>query len=370
MQPLDGIRVLDFSTLVPGPLATLILAEAGAEVLKIERPGGDPLRQYAPRLDGVGLSFALLNRGKRSLEIDLKLPDASARLLPLVREAQVLVEQFRPGVMDRLGLGYERLRAINPALVYCSVSGYGQVGPRRNEAAHDINYQSDAGILDATRDGVGQPQIAPTLTADFAGGAYPAVINVLLALRVAERTGEGTHLDIAMTDHLFTFAYEALALSALGRAPKPGAERLTGGSARYRIYGTADGRFLALGALEDRFWLRFCTLIGLSPALVDDRADAAASADGVAAILRSRDSGFWLQRFAGEDVCCTLVRSAPEALADEHFQARGLFGHRLPVGSAECVALPVPVASQFRDPQPRPSPVLGEARALLEPGPG
>ena len=148
MQPLSGIRVLDFSTLLPGPMATLLLAEAGAEVIKIERPdSGEELRNYKPRFADTSVSFAMLNRGKGSIAIDLKAPDALSRLRPLIATTDVVVEQFRPGVMDRLGLGYEALSAINPRIVYCAITGYGQNGPKAQVAAHDLNYQADAGLL-------------------------------------------------------------------------------------------------------------------------------------------------------------------------------------------------------------------------------
>ncbi|MGZ5147730.1 MAG: CaiB/BaiF CoA transferase family protein, partial [Burkholderiales bacterium] len=211
MQPLKGVRVLDFSTLLPGPLATLILAEAGAEVIKIERPGrGDEMRSYEPRFGTDSVNFAMLNRGKRSIAIDLKQPDARDTLKPLLETADVIVEQFRPGVMDRLGLGYEALRAINPRIVYCAVTGYGQHGPRADVAAHDLNYVAESGMLSLTAGSDGAPVLPAALVADIAGGTYPAVINILLALREADRTGIGCKLDIAMADNLFTLMYWGL----------------------------------------------------------------------------------------------------------------------------------------------------------------
>jgi crotonobetainyl-CoA:carnitine CoA-transferase CaiB-like acyl-CoA transferase len=191
MQPLSDILVLDFSTLLPGPMATLLLAEAGAEVIKIERPGsGEELRNYQPRFADTSVSFAMLNRGKRSVAIDLKAPDAVSRLHPLIESADVVVEQFRPGVMDRLGLGYAALSAINPRIVYCAITGYGQNGPKAQVAAHDLNYQADAGLLSIAADADGAPVVPNALVADIAGGAYPAVLNILLALRERDRTAK------------------------------------------------------------------------------------------------------------------------------------------------------------------------------------
>src|SRR5512134_2665463 len=225
MRPLEGIRVLDFSTLLPGPLATLMLAEAGAEVIKIERPGsGDEMRSYTPRVGPDSVNFALLNRGKRSIAIDLK--NEKEKILPLLREADVLVEQFRPGVMERLGLGFDALKELNPRLVYCAITGYGQHGPRSQVAAHDLNYLAESGLLS-----LGAPVVPPALIADIAGGAYPAVMNILLALRQRERDGRGCKLDISMSDNLFTFLYWALGDGQEGgKWPGSGDALVTGGS--------------------------------------------------------------------------------------------------------------------------------------------
>ena len=203
MQPLSGLLVLDFTTLLPGPLATLMLGEAGAEVLKIEQPGGENARRFPPMVDGESAAFLMLNRGKTSMALDLKVEADRARLLPLIKRADILVEQFRPGVMARLGLGYNELRAINPRLIYCSISGYGQSGSRVHEAGHDLNYIGNTGLLDLQPGPGSQPVVPPMLAADIAGGSFPAVINILLALRARDQSGEGCHIDIAMTDAMF-----------------------------------------------------------------------------------------------------------------------------------------------------------------------
>ena len=232
MQPLSGLLVLDFSTLLPGPLAALMLAEAGAEVIKIERPGGEDMRRFPPLVEGESAVFALLNRGKQVLTLDLKNAADREKLKPLLARADILIEQFRPGVMARLGLGYDDVRALNPRLIYCSISGYGQSGPRVHEAGHDINYIGNTGVLDLQPGPVEAPVVPPMLAADIAGGSFPAVINILLALRARDQSGEGAHVDIAMTDAMFTFAWYALALgTAAGRFPKPGELPLVGGFA-------------------------------------------------------------------------------------------------------------------------------------------
>ena len=247
MQPLEGLLVLDFSTLLPGPCASLLLADAGARVVKIEKPGkGDEMRSYEPKVGEDSINFSMLNRGKQSLAIDLKAPDSLARLRPLIERADVLIEQFRPGVMERLGLGYEVVRRINPQLVYCSITGWGQTGPKAGNAGHDLNYLAETGVLGLSGGAAGEPVLPPILAADIAGGAYPAVMNILLALMRRDRTGCGSYLDVSMADNLFTFMYWGLGNGfALGRWPGCGDEIVTGGSPRYQIYPTADGRYLA-----------------------------------------------------------------------------------------------------------------------------
>jgi crotonobetainyl-CoA:carnitine CoA-transferase CaiB-like acyl-CoA transferase len=350
MQPLQGLLVLDFSTLLPGPLATLMLAEAGAEVIKIERPGGEEMRQFPPMWEGESATFAMLNRGKQVVTLDLKQDADREKLRPLLERADVIVEQFRPGVMARLGLGFEDVRKINPRIVYCSISGYGQNGPRAGEAGHDINYIGNTGLLALQPGPADNPVVPPALIADIAGGTFPAVINILLALRARDQSGQGVHLDIAMTDAMFTFAWYALALGqASGRFPGPGELRLTGASPRYQLYPTKDGRLVACGALEQKFWDAFTRAIALSPDCVDDSQDPRRTRTAVAEIIRSHTAEEWQPIFAKADCCVTIVAPLQEAIRDPHFQARGLFAHLLESGRGGTMpALPVPIAQQFR----------------------
>jgi crotonobetainyl-CoA:carnitine CoA-transferase CaiB-like acyl-CoA transferase len=368
MRPLSGIRVLDFSTLLPGPLATLVLAEAGAEVIKIERPGrGDEMRSYVPKFGEDSVNFAMLNRGKRSIAIDLKAHGAIDSLMPLVRAADVVVEQFRPGVMDRLGLGYEALSAINPRIVYCAITGYGQYGPKAEVAAHDLNYVAEAGMLSLAADASGAPVPPSALVADIAGGTYPAVINILLALRERDRTGRGVKLDIAMADNLFAFMYWAIGNGMVaGEWPKPGGDLVTGGSPRYNVYRTADGKFLAAAPLEQKFWDNFCELIELPARLRHDMGREAEVKAAVASVIGARPAAHWLRLFAGKDVCCSIVATVEEALQDPHFAARRVFVHTLTSGAQSIPALPIPVAAAFRgEASALGYPQLGEADALL-----
>ncbi len=350
-QPLSGIRVLDFSTLLPGPMAGLILAEAGADVLKIERPGsGEDMRHYEPRWGQESAYFAMLNRGKRSLTLDLKSDDSRRYINELVADADVVLEQFRPGVMARLGLGYDDLKSVNPGLVYCSITGYGADGPKAQVAGHDLNYIGDTGLLSLSMGPANQPVIPPALIADLAGGTYPAVVNILLALLQRHQTGKGCHLDIAMTDNMFMLAYWAVAQGQVtGDWPENGAALLTGGSPRYHIYPASDGRFVAVAALEQKFWDRFCLLIGLDGTLRDDRRDKDATVNGVSDLIKSETGEHWRQIFDGEDCCCSVIQTLQEAMQDPHFRERGLFDHKLSNELGDVLpATTVPVVPAFR----------------------
>lgn len=351
MLPLDDLFVLDFSTLLPGPLASLLLAEAGAEIVRVERPGGEDMRRFPPRFGETSAPFAVLNRGKKSIEIDLKAPDALERLKPLIERADILIEQFRPGVMERLGFGYAALRALNPRLIYCSISGYGQTGPRAPEAGHDINYQAIGGLLGQSLKRGASPPLPPALVADIGGGAMPAALNIMLALRQRERSGEGCHLDIAMVDAMATFAWYGLAQGqATGRYPEGGEGLLTGASPRYGLYATADGWFLAVGALEQKFWETFCEVIELAPALRDDRTAPDATREAVAALVAAQTAEYWRANLEPRDCCCTIVRSLEEALADPQLTARGaLDAQAEEPGGRRLVSTPLPLAPVFRD---------------------
>jgi alpha-methylacyl-CoA racemase len=351
MQPLSGLLVLDFSTLLPGPLASLMLAEAGAEVIKIEKPGGEDTRRFPPAFGDESAPFAMLNRGKKSLTLDLKSEADREKLVPLIQRADILMEQFRPGVMARLALGYDDVRALNPRLIYCSISGYGQSGPRVDEAGHDINYIGNTGLLDLQPGPLEAPVVPPMLAADIAGGSFPAVINILLALRARDQSGQGCHIDIAMTDAMFTFCWAALALgAATGKFPKSGELWLAGGSPRYRLYPTKDGKLVACGALEQKFWMAFTKTIGLAAEFIDDGRAPTATRDAVAKLIAARTSNEWRPIFAAADCCATIVVPLEQAMRDPHFVARGLFAHQVASASGKTIpALPLPIAPKFRD---------------------
>jgi crotonobetainyl-CoA:carnitine CoA-transferase CaiB-like acyl-CoA transferase len=362
-QPLLGLRVLDFSTLLPGPLCSLLLAEAGAEVVKVERPGaGDEMRSYVPKLGTDSVNFALLNRGKRSITLDLKSEEGREEALVLASECDIVIEQFRPGVMARLGLGYEDLKAANQRIIYCSISGYGQSGPMANTAAHDLNYLAESGMLSLSAGSDGSPALPPALIADIGGGTYPAVMNILLAVMQRERTGHGCHLDVSMADNLFTFMYWGLGNGwAANQWPGPADALVTGGTPRYNIYRTADGRFLAAAPLEQKFWETFIQVIE-APHLLDDSRDPRATIGAVAEIIVSLPAAEWERRFSGVDACVVVVKSLEEAASNAHFVERGLFQRRVHQDGKSIPALPTPIHAGFRSTADRDStcPHLGQ----------
>jgi crotonobetainyl-CoA:carnitine CoA-transferase CaiB-like acyl-CoA transferase len=350
MKPLEGVLVADFTTLLPGPLATLMLAEAGAEVVKIERPGGENARLMLPQVGGHSVGFAMLNRGKKHLVADLKSEAGKAAVTDLVRRADVLVEQFRPGVMDRLGFGWEVVKKLNPKIVYCSISGYGQTGPRRTEAGHDLNYIGATGLLSLSPGPPDNPVVPPALIADIGGGTFPAVINILLALRQRERTGEGVRVDVAMADSMFTFAWYALTnFAATGKAPRPGELRYVGDSPRYHLYPTKDGKLIACAALEPQFWSAFCAAIELPEELRNDARDPLRTRDAIKLIIAGETAAHWKPKLAAADCCATIVSTLEEALADRHFIERGLFDRKVEMPDGKTVtALPLPIDPALR----------------------
>lgn len=364
VKPLEKVLVADFTTLLPGPLATLLLAEAGAEVVKIEKPGGEDVRVFPPYWNGLSAAFAILNRGKKGMVADLKTDKGRAKALELVDRADVLVEQFRPGVMERLGLGFEALSKRNPRLIYCSITGYGQEGPRRNEAGHDINYIGATGLLSLSPGPMDRPTVPPALIADIGGGSFPAVINILLALLAREKTGKGTYIDIAMSDAMFTFSWLALATRfATGKAVEPDKLRHFGGSPRYQLYPTAGSKLVACGALEQKFWESFCAAIELPKEFVDDRKDPRATIEAVRAVISSQPAAHWAPLLAKADCCVTIVSSVEEALSDPHFVQRGLFEHQIKSPDGKTMtALPVPIVPALRvDEKVRSFPPLEES---------
>jgi crotonobetainyl-CoA:carnitine CoA-transferase CaiB-like acyl-CoA transferase len=325
---LDGLRVLDLTRLLPGPVATLRLAEMGADVLKIEAPGaGDPSRvmmqSAADQLDGKpGVFYQIVNRGKRVTRLDLKTEAGRTVLHALAREADVIVESFRPGVMDGLGLGYEALRALNPKLVYCAITGFGSSGPFADLAGHDLNFISYAGVLEqlAARDGT--PILPNFLIGDLLGGALSALTQILAALWHVARGGEGRFVDVSMTHA--THAHNVIAhvgLANEGAAPAPGGALLNGGVPCYNLYRTRDGRWLAVAALELKFWEILCDALGrpdwasrhwsLGQAVAGP--DAVALIQELMAVVATRTLAEWTTLLEPLNCCVSPVLTPAEA---------------------------------------------------------
>jgi alpha-methylacyl-CoA racemase len=336
-SPLAGVKVLDFTTRLPGPLATHILAQAGAEVCKVEPPEGESLSISTPLWPEAPAMYVALNDGKRTMRLDLKDPRDRETLAPLLTAADVVVEGFRPGVMSRLELDYARVSASNPRVVYCSITGYGQAGPRSGRAGHDLSYLAESGALSLmTIDGVAA--VPGTLIADIAAGAYAAALNIALALFARASTGRGAYLDCAMAENLKPFVWWGLVNGATsGRWPVPNGDLFTGGTARYRLYATSDGRQLAVAAIEPQFWERFCEAIGLERASRNDIVDPAATIAAVESRIRAHEAAHWRTVFTQVDACCAVVETVEEA-----------FG-----GDRTLPALEAPLAPALRSAEPR-----------------
>ena len=361
---LEGIKVIDFSTLLPGPLASLFLSETGAEVIKIEKPGvGDEIRLSNPQWGEQSVSFSLLNRGKKSLSLDLKDPNNLKILIPILKEADIIIEQFRPGVMKRLGLDYESVKKINQDIIYVSITGYSQYGPKSMVAGHDLNYIGNAGLLSISMGRDNDTVVPPALVADIAGGSYPAVINILLALRKRDLNKEGSYIDLSMTENLFPFMFWGLG-SGFAHNKWPGNSDgvLSGGSPRYNIYKTSDGSYVAAAPLEDRFWNKFCKAIELPKKFIKIQNDQEKVIQEIRKIIGQKEKNYWLDVFNKADCCCSIVKSIEEAINDNHFKVRKIFENKIINNLGEEIpALPIPVDMQFRKDQKRASaPSLGD----------
>lgn len=328
-KPLAGVRILDLTRLLPGPVATLHLADLGADVVKIEDPQvGDYARTLGKGQGEDSAYFRMINRNKRGMRLDLKQPEGVEVFMALAREADGVVESFRPGVADKLGIGYEAVRAVNPRIAYCSISGYGQNGPYRHLAGHDLNYLGYAGVLEQIGHAGGPPVIPNFQIADLLGGALTAAMGILAVLLEAQRTGQGRHIDVSMTDSVLAHAYFAmLRLSDAGTSAPRGTDLLSGGLPCYSVYETADHRYMAVAALEPKFWQSCCQVLG-RPDLVERHwvagEEGAKVKAELAAIFATRSRDEWAALFVPADCCVTPVLSPEEALANEQIAARDM----------------------------------------------
>ena len=329
LGPLASLKVLDFSTLLPGPFASLLLADMGAEVLRIESPTRmDLLRVLPPHDQGVSASHAYLNRNKRSLALDLKQPEALELIKQLLQDYDIVLEQFRPGVMERLGLGYEALKAINPKLIYVSITGYGQTGPYKDRAGHDINYLALAGLASYTGHADSGPLPLGMQVADIAGGSLHGVIGLLAAVIARQQTGQGQHLDVSMTDCVFSLnAMAGAGYLACGEEPGREAQMLNGGSF-YDYYRSRDGRWFSVGSLEPAFMKQLCAALGLEEletlGLSPEPALQQALKNALRIEFETHDFAELCALFATLDACVEPVLSLSEAVRHPQLKARAL----------------------------------------------
>jgi len=350
----------------------------GAEVVKLEEPGqGDYARWMPPLVDDVGAAFIALNRGKKSMTLDLRAALAREAVRRMVMSFDVLLESFRPGVMERLELGYDTLSALNPRLIYCSITGYGQTGPMRLRAGHDINYLATAGVLGATGPRGAAPELSAVQIADVAGGSYPAALAILAALYQRQHTGRGQMLDISMTDGALSLMMFHLAGHfADGQALVPGEMPLSGGLVNYGTYQTADGRSMALGALEPKFWLTFLSRVGRPElaGLIQARGEALETArEEVARLFASRTRDEWTALLQEIDACCEPVLDADEVAHHPQHLVRGMIQEVTAPGreSLRTVMTPLPFGRpQAVSGHPQGSEPLPAAPLLGEHGPG
>lgn len=340
--PLSSLKVLDFSALLPGPFGTMLLADMGADVLRVESPSRpDMVRMLPPHDAGVSASHAFLNRSKRGIAVDLKNAAGVELIKKLVADYDIVVDQFRPGVMDRLGVGYEALRAINPKLIYCAITGYGQTGPYKDRAGHDMNYLAIAGVLGYNGRKSTGPAPVSVQIADVAGGSCHAVMGILAAVIHRTQSGEGQFVDISMTDAAFTLhALTAPPALVADMQPEMEGTQLNGGSF-YDCYETQDGRYFSVGGLEPQFFMQFCAAIGrpeLAPQgmVMGDPAVVASLKAEIRSEMKKKTYAQWEQVFISIDSCTEPVLSFSEACEHPHIKARDLIvGVPRPDGSLQ-----------------------------------
>ncbi len=369
--PLVGLRVLDLTRLLPGPLGTMMMADMGAEVIKIENLNSpDYVRMFPPYQHGESLNYIAYNRSKKSVLLDYTTPEGRETLLKLAETADVLVEQFRPGHMDRLGLGYAVVHERNPRLVYVSVTGYGQTGPYAHLAGHDLNYLGLSGVLGLT----GEPDQAPTVPgvqlADIAGGSYGCVMATLAAIYAREQTGEGQHVDVSMTDCVMPLLSVAYALHGGGQETGRGEMPLSGGQPNYGVYRCADEadgkpRYVALGTLEPKFWQKFCTVVGkpdwlqfMLPQSAEQRTDYKVT---IQELIQERTLTDWVTLGTDNDLLITPVNTLDDLATDSHLLARQMISTQEHPIAGPVTSVGIPLKFSATPAQPAwPAPQLGE----------
>jgi alpha-methylacyl-CoA racemase len=371
--PLLGIRILDLTRLYPGPLGTMMLADMGADVIKIEDMNApDYMRYYPPYLQSESAGFIAVNRSKRSLAMNLKTKKGVDIFFSLLKTADIVIEQFRPGVLDELGIGYEAAKRLKSDIIYVSITGYGQDGPYAKDAGHDINYIGYAGILSAT----GSPKTGPILPGsqlgDVAGGAYMSIIACLAALWTREKTGQGQRVDVAMLDCVLPLMTLQMAhYQATKMMMAPGELPLSGGLACYGVYSCADGKYIALGLLETKFWKIFCEMAGHAEWIEKHMVmgeEAHNLREEIDAFFRTKTRDEWIAEAKDLDVCLTPVLDISEVETDPQLQARQMvYEQTHPVcGCTKGIGVPLKFSATPAHPT-GPSPALGEdTKSVLE----
>jgi len=359
---LEGIRVLDLSRMLPGPYCSMMLADLGADVIKVEEPTlGDPTRRSPPLIGGKSAPFSQVNRNKKSIAIDLKQPEGRDIFLKLASRADCVLEQFRPGVVDRLGINYAAVAEVNPGIIYCSLTGFGQNGPHRERSGHDLNYLALSGVLGLTTDERGKPVIPGVQVADLAGGMI-AAFAILAALLARSKTGRGQYIDVSMFDVMLSMLPIPAAHHFAGKTIEVGGKYvLSGAYPFYNVYETSDGEFMTLGALEPKFWSNFCRKVDRED-LISRQFDSGEHRNDlfkqVEEIFKARTRDEWVELMRDADCCCEPVLSMTEAFEHAQTRAREMVGE---MDGAEAKQL----GSSYKmtDTPPRrvtPAPALGE----------
>ncbi len=365
-KPLAGIRVLDLTRLLPGPVCTLHLADLGADVIKVEDTGAGDYARTLGVSKGLAPVFVAINRNKRSLRLDLKQPAGVEVFLRLARDAAVIVESFRPGVVDRLGVGYAACSRVNAKIVYCAISGYGQTGPYRDLAGHDVNYCSVAGLTEQIGVAGGDPALPNVQIADILGGAVVPAMGILAALFDAARTGQGRYVDVAMTEGVLAHNLQALAAVATqGRALPMGEDFLSGREPCYAVYRCADGRYMAVGALEKKFWDGVCDVLARPDLKAHHWSLGGGDREGtkraLEEIFASKPQSHWVGKFAKADCCVTPVLRMEESLEDPQVRARGMVVRAPHPQAGETLQFAPPLKmSDYAFEAARPAPAAGE----------
>jgi alpha-methylacyl-CoA racemase len=372
--PLQGIRILDLTRLLPGPLGTMLMADMGAEVIKIEDPNApDYVRVFPPFVGGESVNYLAYNRSKKSMFLDYKSEEGRKIFFELVKTADVVVEQFRPNYLDKIGLGYEEAKKVNPKIIYVSVTGYGQTGPYAHLAGHDLNYIAYAGVLGITGEKDSSPTLPGVQMADIAGGSYMSVIATLSALHARTQTGKGQHVDVSMTDAVMPLLSVSYAIySATNQSQNRGTLPLSGGMPNYGVYECQDKKYIALGTLEPKFWSKFCDLTNKTDwkmFMVPQNSEQLLRFKNlIGGLFLEKKQSEWVKFGLENDLLISPVYGLEDLENDPHLQARQMIIETEHPTAGKLKSIGVPL--KFSETEAKPSwsaPILGEdTEAILK----